>query len=281
MAGTKQLYDQEEDLVRLRSRSLDDLFVLQDFRPAKNSFVESPQRHEGAWTKAGFRYTLLDVRGQGSLRHIWTTRAADEPYFDWEFFVDGEATPSVRGTDPELVEAAGRFELPVAPANFIPVHNRAFNFYLPVPFDQSLRVDVVQRQPSFRLWFCQMDYRLNDASLKGARLVAERDGTNLTFSYLGLPVRLRNQPSSRLPRTRTGLSEITIKAGEAATLAKLEGPAIVRELRLRWPTNASLRLRIRYEGSPTFAVNSPVDKFFGPFKGVSFFQHAPGDSSCR
>jgi hypothetical protein len=67
--------------------------------------------------------------------------------------VDGETTPSVRGTDEELVEAAGRFTLPVAPGNSLPVHNRAFNFYLPVPFEKSLRVDVVQRQPSFWLWF--------------------------------------------------------------------------------------------------------------------------------
>lgn len=278
--GALQLLGQEVDLDRLRRNTLDDLFVLQDFRAGKNSFVESPERHVGAWTNTGFRYTLLDVRGQGSLRHIWTTRAADEPYFDWEFFVDGETTPSIRGTDLDLVEAAGKFELPVAPANYIPVHNRAFNFYLPVPFDQSLRVDVVQRQPSFRLWFCQMDYRLNDASLKGARLVTQGSGTNLAFSFLGLAHQRRDGPSSTLPRTRTELAETTIKAGETTTLARLEGPAIVRELRLRWETNAPLRLRIRYDGAPTFAVNSPADRFFGPFKGVSFFQHAPNESSC-
>jgi hypothetical protein len=54
----------------LRSGALDDLFVLRDYRPGKNSFVESPERHIGTWTNQGFRYTLADLKGQGSLRHI-------------------------------------------------------------------------------------------------------------------------------------------------------------------------------------------------------------------
>ena len=188
------------DLDALRSGTLDDLFVLRDFRAGKSSFVESPERHIGAWTNPGFRYTLADLKGQGSLRHIWTTRGDGPPYFDWEFFVDGETTPSIRGTDVELVEAASRYPVPVAPVNAIPVHNRAFNFYLPVPFEKSLRVDVVQRQPAFWLWFCQMDYRLNDGSLSGTRLVTRGEGKELEFSYLGLNAQQRQAAASFLPR---------------------------------------------------------------------------------
>jgi hypothetical protein len=176
------LATQEAEMEGLRARALDDVFVLRAFRPGKNSFVENAERHVGAWTNTGFRRTLLDVRGQGSLRHIWTTRAAGEPFLDWEFYVDGEKQAGVRGTDAGLVEAAREVTLPVAPANFIPVDNRAFNFYLPVPFDRSLRVDVVQRRPTFWLWFCQLDYRLNDDTLAGARLVSRTKGTNLTLS---------------------------------------------------------------------------------------------------
>lgn len=264
----------------LRSGALDDLFVLRAYRPGKNSFVESPERHTGVWTNQGFRYTLADLKGQGSLRHIWTTRGDGEPYFDWEFFVDGEQDPSIRGTDVELVEAASRFPIPVAPGNWLPVHNRAFNFYLPVPFETSLRIDVVQKQPSFWLWFCQMDYRLNDPSMAGARLVNRREGTNLTFSYVGLASQQRQMRSSSLPRLEEGFANTEVNAGEEVTLARLTGPAIIRELRLRWAEGAKLRLLVRYDGAQTFAVNSPVDRFFGPFQGVSFYQHATNDSSC-
>ena len=269
------------DLETLRHRTLDDLFVLRDYRAGKNSFVESPERHVGMWTNQGFRYTLADLKGQGSLRHIWTTRGDGPPYFDWEFYVDGETNPSIRATDVDLVEAASRYSVPVAPANSLPVHNRAFNFYLPVPFEKSLRVDVVQRQPSFWLWFCQMDYRLQDPSLQGARLVTHGEGKELSFSYVGLETQRRQTPAASLPRAERTIAEVLVQPGEEAKLAQWEGPAIVRELRLRWSEGARLRLLVRYDGASTFAVNSPVDRFFGPFQGVSFYQHATNDSSCH
>jgi hypothetical protein len=271
---------QGTDLELLRIRALDDVFVLREFRAGKQSFVESAERRVGAWTNTGYRHTLLDVRGQGSLRHIWTTRRQGEPFLDWEFYVDGETQPSVRGTDVGLVEATRDFQVPVAPVNYFPVDNQAFNFFLPVPFERSLRVDVVQRLPKFWLWFCQLDYRLNDDSLKGTRLFSQGSGTNVTLSYVGLPHQQLEQRPSSLPRDTNTLAQTTIPPGQQITLAQLTGPAIVRELRLRWPTNAALRLRVRYDNASSFAVNSPVDQFFGPFRGVSYFLHAPGDASC-
>ncbi len=92
-----------------RSRALDDIFVLRDYTAGKNSFVESPERHIGTWTNTGYRYTLADLKGQGSLRHIWTTRGDGPPFFDWEFYVDGETTPSIRGTDVDLVRSRQPF----------------------------------------------------------------------------------------------------------------------------------------------------------------------------
>ena len=279
-SGLNGLAGESQEVGALRSGALDDLFVLRDYRPGKNSFVESPERHIGTWTNQGFRYTLADLKGQGSLRHIWTTRGDGPPYFDWEFYVDGETQPSIRATDEELVAAAGRVQVPVAPGNWLPVHNRAFNFYLPVPFEKSLRVDVVQRQPSFWLWFCQMDYRLNDSSMAGARLVSQGTGKDLNFSYLGLDTQRRQAPASSLARAEHELAEVQLKPGEEAIVSQLEGPAIVRELRLRWSEGATLRLLVRYDAAASFAVNSPIDRFFGPFLGVSFYQHATNDSSC-
>jgi hypothetical protein len=268
------------ELAALRTMALDDVFVLRDFRAGKNSFVESPERHVGVWTGTGYRYTLLDVEGQGSLRHIWTTRGDGDPYFDWEFYVDGETEPSVRATDVELIEAARRFPVPVAPTNYIPVQNRAFNFYLPVPFDRRLRIDVVQRQPSFWLWFAQLDYRLEDPSLAGARLFSHRTEAGLNLSYVGLPSQQRTESASRLPRDTIASDEVTIAPGQTASLIRLKGPGIVRELRLRQAETNQLRMLIRYDGASGYAVNSPTEAFFGPFQGVSFYRHGPGDASC-
>ncbi|MCL4178741.1 MAG: DUF2961 domain-containing protein [Verrucomicrobia bacterium] len=268
------------DLGRLRMAALDDLFVLREYRAGKNSFVESPERHQGVWTGAGYRYTLLDLEGQGSLRHIWTTRGDGDPYFDWEFYVDGESAPSIRATDVQLIAGAEAFPVPVAPANYLPVHNRAFNFYLPVPFDRSLRVEVVQRQPTFWLWFCQMDYRLEDNALAGARLFGHPAGDGVAFSYVGLPHQQRTASASRLPMRTEEAAPVAVAPGDRRRLLTARGPAIGRECRIRWEGGETLRLLVRYDGAESFAIDSPAHRFFGPFEGVSFYRHATNDASC-
>lgn len=63
LVGTEApLASQTPELERLRSAALEDLFVLRDYRPGKNSFVESPDRHVGTWTGQGYRYTLADLK---------------------------------------------------------------------------------------------------------------------------------------------------------------------------------------------------------------------------
>ncbi|MCZ7635064.1 MAG: hypothetical protein M5U12_02735 [Verrucomicrobia bacterium] len=233
----------------LRRVTLEDAFVLQEYRAGKASFVESPERHAGVWTGTGFRYPLLALEGRGSLRHIWTTRGDGDPYFDWECFVDGETTPSVRFTDESMVRAAAAYPVPVAPANALPVHNRAFNFFLPVPFERSLRVEVVQRQPSFWLWFCQLDYRLEDDSLRGVRLFSEGEGENLAFSYVGLPHQLRERPASRLPREQVVFEPRQLGPGASATLRPAHRPrhcaGTAVALVGRWPSPAQGAFRRR------------------------------------
>jgi hypothetical protein len=269
----------DSDLAGLRIGALEDIFVLREYRSGKNSFVESPERHQGVWTGQDYRYTLLQVEGQGSLRHIWTTRGDGDPYFDWEFYVDGESAPSIRATDVELIEGAKEFPVPLAPTNFLPVHNRAFNFYLPVPFDRSLRVDVVQKQPTFWLWFCQMDYRLEDSALAGARLFSHATPDGIGFSYVGLPHQQRTVNSSRLPVETRESGSIAVPPGDRVRVLATDGPGIARECRVRWDGSESLRLLVRYDNAKSFAVDSPVHRFFGPFQGVSFFRHATNEAS--
>ncbi|MGC9329589.1 MAG: DUF2961 domain-containing protein, partial [Candidatus Hinthialibacter sp.] len=74
--------------------------------------------------------------------------------------------------------------------------------------------------------------------------------------------------------------DVSLAPNELLRFVKFEGPGIVRELRMRRPAGSNLRLFIRYEDCDSFAVNSPVDPFFGPFQGVSFYEHEPNDSSC-
>src|ERR1035437_494482 len=76
--------------------AVEDVHVLRSYRAGKNGLVESTDRHAGHFAGKGFRYTVLDVTGSGSLRHIWSTWTKDGPHFEWQFYIDGETEPSLR-----------------------------------------------------------------------------------------------------------------------------------------------------------------------------------------
>lgn len=248
---------------RSKAREDDEIFVLRDYVPGKTSFVESTKRHKGAWTEPGYRHTLLDVKGQGSLRHIWSTDETPGPHVDWAFYVDGEATPSIRGTLPDLIRAAAA--LPACPAPLCaltdPADHLDLNLYLPIPFDEGLRVEVIQKPEELGLFFAQLDYRLGDDRLQGARLVQDGEGAALSLRYRGWEPRPRPTPVVET----TALPTVEVAPGERVKLADVLGPAVGRSLRLTAPLDAGLWLGLRYDDAPTDAVHLPLRDLFGNF----------------
>ena len=249
-------------------RAVEDIHVLRSYRAGKNSFVESSDRHAGAWTGKGYRSTLLDVKGTGSLRHIWSTWMKDGPYFEWQFFVDGEEQPGLRATLPDLVAAAEKLEDSPAVAGTVPLSpdKRDYNFYLPVPFQKSLRIDVVQQTDKVGLFFCQLDYRTGDESLRGVRLRSRAVDGQLKLEYEGWQPR----PPRQIVTEPAPFKEKRIGPGEQVLVAEVTGPAIIRQLELNAPIDAPLRLLVRYDGAATAAVDVPVSRYFGSFQGASF-----------
>ena len=240
---------------------LRDLHVLQDFRPMKNSFIvglegmcKRPQL-----LKAGDRQTLLDTKGAGSLRHVWETHGPGEPSFTLEFFVDGETEPSLHGAIGDLTRAALRCEQPFVAQPASIVVNDSHNIYLPIPFAESLRVDLVARAPGGP--FIQLDYRLDDDSLNGVRLVQEGEGPEMVLRYEGpLPARA----ATPVPETTT--HRPTFVGDGSATL---EGPGIIRRLSLG-AVRRGVTLRVYFDGAESPAVDVDTADFFGPYRGVAF-----------
>jgi hypothetical protein len=246
------------------ARAVEDAHLLRWYRAGKNSFVESTDRHAGAWTGMGYRFTLLELKGPGSLRHIWSTWLPDGPYFEWQFFVDGEAEPSIRGTLPQIVEAAAKLQACPAPACSVAMDpaKRDFNLYAPVPFDRSLRVDVVQQTGRVGLFFCQLDYRTEDESLRGVRLRQGAEG----LRYEGWRPQSRPEPAT----SPVSFPAREIRPGERVAVASAEGPGIVRGLEIDAPMTSSAWLRVRYDGAREDAIAGPLSRVFGDFQGASF-----------
>jgi hypothetical protein len=241
-----------------------DLHHLEDYRAGKNSFVlglETFCNRPAAIPENG-RKTILDLKGTGSLRHIWETHGPGKSPFILEFFVDGESQPSIRGPLDELVEVARLCKQTFVPRGGTIVDHDSYNFYLPVPFEKSLKIDIVAN-PEIGMVFLQLDYRLEDPSMNGIRLVQEedQDGQKIELVYHPGQSIPENQETA-WPRTKNR----TWRFSGDQTI-KLEGPAIIRRLGIN-AQREGIRLIMRFDGEVSPAVDVDLADFFGPFRGT-------------
>lgn len=254
------------DVLATLRRDLADLHVLHDYRPGKNAFVLGLEVHSGLprLLKPGDRQVLLDVAGMGSLRHIWETHGPGPSPYVLEFFVDGEAEPSLRGGIEDLIRAAQAVDQPWLNVAGSFVDHNSNNLYLPVPFERSLRIDLIPKH-DMPLVFLQLDYRTEDDSLGGLRLRQTGEGGALRLAYErgGAPAEFapaadaeRRMQPARLEHTGSGRMTI-------------EGPAILRRLALR-PARPGMRLRIRFDDAESPSVDVDAADFLGPFRGAAF-----------
>jgi len=135
------------------------------------------------------------------------------------------------------------------------------NLYIPIPFEKSIRVDVVTDCPI--LSFMHLDYRLNDESLNGIKLIQKGEGEKMELLYKGLPKIANNvdEVQTKLPRKTFSFT--------GDRVLTLDGPGIIRRLSFN-STRRGVRLRIRFDGEKSNAVDVDLADFFGPFRGVPF-----------
>lgn len=244
-------------------KDLLNLHHLQQFKAFKNSFVlglESISNRPPAIPENG-RKTILNVEGTGSLRHIWETHGPGKSTFILEFYVDGEKEPSIAGPLDELVEAAKACIQPYSPVGGTTIDFDSYNFYLPVPFEKSLKVDLIAN-PSIGLVFLQLDYRLEDESMKGIMLVQEEDESGKIKLLYNSELQSETVAMTKLPETETSRWRF---AGD--NKIRVEGPGIIRRLGIN-SKRKGVKLLIRFDDESSTAVNVDLADFFGPFRGV-------------
>jgi hypothetical protein len=112
----------------------------------------------------GERVVLADIDGPGIVRHIWMTFPPARPErmraLLLEVFYDGADEPSVS------VPCLDFFGLPHGrPVAFDSAltaaqEGRGFNSYIPMPFDRSVRIELVNGAPRPVILYYQVDYTL-------------------------------------------------------------------------------------------------------------------------
>ena len=114
--------------------------------------------------KAGEKVVLADLRGPGTLRHLWMTFPPAPPErmraLWMEVFYDGETEPSIS------VPCLDFFGLPhgrtaaYTSALSAAQEGRGFNSYYPMPFRRSVRVEVTNGSERSMELYYQIDYTL-------------------------------------------------------------------------------------------------------------------------
>jgi hypothetical protein len=254
-----------------RSDYLDDLIRQHDYVPGKNSFLVRGLIQ-------GQRKTILDLKGGGSVRHIWSTwsvpgtESADSMTPPGAVrllvFVDGSTTPAIDGPIDQLcraAEATGTRYVPL-PAS---IFKGAFNLYLPIFFERGVRIEV-EALENLDEFYTQVDYRRSPLNTRKARLVSEETSSGLVLKYAG------DDPPAVRPRS----PDSTLRSGAVSgTELSLNGPGILRRLGFRGPSLDDATLRIYWDGEEAPSVEAPLRYFFADFVNAAM-ESEPKRMTC-
>ena len=233
----------------------------ENYNQTQKAYISGPDKSASKQIicEPGDKVTILHAKGQGSLRHIWTTFAGlSSKDISLEFYVDGEKEPSIKSTIEGLVTAALNTKQSFVPLAASIAPKNSYNLYLPIPFQHSLRVEIKPGK-EYHMIFLQVDYRVNDNSMHEIKLVQTGGGDIPVFNYEGKTISRRNKPVSQIEHINTTIT------GNGTV--QIDGTGIIRRLAIN--KSGNVNIRIYFDGCKTAAVNVDAADFFGPFAGTA------------
>lgn len=206
---------------------------------------------------------LADLKGPGVIYRVWTPTPTDDVM---EFYFDGEDKPriSVKFRDLFLGKHPA-FERPL-----VGYGAGGFYSYVPLPYEKSCKVFIRAE----RMQFYQINYATYPETMgiktfttePTAQQRAHLEKAKTLFGSAGQDVSAYATPEGGQVETQT--TKVTLKAGEAATLFKVDRPGRIVGMRLS-PAEALIGkkrdvvLRAYWDGDTQPAILSPAGDFFG------------------
>jgi hypothetical protein len=213
------------------------------------------------------QYLLADLAGPGCLTRIWTTGCEVD---EWRLYVDGEATPRIRGSKFDIFGGQAPVLTPLADR-----FSGAAHTYLPVPFARSLRVAVYAPKipPGTRPYY-HIGYTRFDARMKVSSFPASLSGEESAAV-----VRLRDAWDSVEEQARALVAGAqwkgaVVQPGKAETLEAVQGAGTIAAFAVRLKglggmsaldrprVLRSLVLECRWDGASVPSVEAPFGDFF-------------------
>jgi hypothetical protein len=151
--------------------SLDSLFVLKHARSRRaSSFDRSGGNHDWMDLEPGETKDIADIRGEGIIRHIWSTvwvgEAGGPPESQYlrklvlRMYWDGEKEPSVEAPLGDFFGMGHGLtrNFAAGPLAMSPQDGRAFNCFFPMPFDSRARITIENGCESHANFYFYVDY---------------------------------------------------------------------------------------------------------------------------
>lgn len=244
-------------------------------------------------------WVLADLKGPGYVSRFWFTTS--DPAHRIRLYFDNERTPRIDTTVRNFCGGLDPFLPPLAA-----YENLCYYNYVPLPYAKRLVIMVGAGGTEAGGWprvFHQINYTTLPAGTSIETLPKEfgpEDRQALqaaaeTWNQTGVGDALPDSPGAEPPPPAL---ELDLPAGTAAAIPALEGPALIREIRvtpragvpgetLDW--NRFLRdvvIRLRWDRTNVWSVQAPIGDFFGsvwqrvPYQSLYF--GAQGDTLiCR
>jgi len=257
---------------------MDDLIYAHDYVPGKNSFVVQNLMR-------GKRKTVLDLRGSGSVRHLWSTwlelskedRGTNKDKILLRVFVDGERKPSIVGAIDDLclaAEKSGTRYIPQPSFNFA----KSFNLYLPIFFARGIRMEI-EALGDFQQFYAQIDYRRTRRPEAEARLISANTAQGLALKYIGRNIPAFGNRQSTSDQLESKSWETSLAPGGGSDTFEIRGPAILRRLAFDGENLGGLEVSITWDDENTPAVRAPIQYLFGGFETLAL-ESQPGQFAC-
>ena len=110
--------------------------------------------------KAGTTFTVADIDGPGSIRHIWMTPTGNWRYEILRFYWDDETTPSVEVPVGDFFCTGWGIYAPLTSLPVCVNPGSAFNCYWPMPFHHHCRITLQNLDSKDMVLYYSVDYSL-------------------------------------------------------------------------------------------------------------------------
>jgi hypothetical protein len=213
------------------------------------------------------RKLLLDLKGSGCIRRIWTTHGKGNVM---KLIVNVDDEPALNGLAHEIAEAASRIICPAIPLGGLR-DAKSSNIYFPIVFRKHIQIEseAVGEVGDGPYW--QIDYAFNTGE-KWRKIKQEKNTFGMQINF--------EPPYDEPPLPLTShlvIHEESLElSGASPKTISLSGPAVIRRLEIAASDLDALILRIAFDHPPVkkehlngpFQVDAPLRYLVGYFNNV-------------